>query len=284
MIKPFFSIIIPTLNESRYLPNLLSDLTSQTFQDFEVIIVDGHSDDQTVAKAKLFESKLPSLQILTSDKRHVCAQRNIGAKAATSPILIFSDADNRLPPYFLQGLKYRWESSDVGILACWLKPDISNRQNDAVALAINTFLELQANLKPTYLLEAMISVQKECFNSIGGFDESINYAEGKSFIQAAISLGFSSKIVRDPTYTFSFRRLRKYGVLSVAGRLARMELSELLGPEFHRFQAKKLYPMIGGTLFNKPKQIPQKYHQASKRLLNPTKNQPAPFTVSAGLL
>ena len=56
MKKPFFSIIIPTLNEEKYLPHLLADLAKQTFQDFEVIVIDGQSTDQTVPKTKLFKS------------------------------------------------------------------------------------------------------------------------------------------------------------------------------------------------------------------------------------
>ena len=267
MKKPFFSIIIPTLNEEKYLPHLLADLAKQTFQDFEVIVIDGQSTDQTVPKTKLFKSKLPSLTILPSPKRHVCTQRNLGAKAAEADILIFCDADNRFPPYFLQGLKYRWESNQVDILSCWLKPDIANRQNDAIAQAINTFFELQNNVKPTYLLESFFTISKKCFNTIGGFDESIDYAEGKSIIQSAILHGFSSKIIKDPVYTFSFRRFRKYGALRIAGNLAKMQLAELLGPEFHSLQAKKLYPMLGGTLFSKPKRAKNKFLKNIAKIL-----------------
>ena len=43
----YFSIIIPTLNEQNYIGNLLNDLTLQTYKDFEVIIVDGKSKDDT---------------------------------------------------------------------------------------------------------------------------------------------------------------------------------------------------------------------------------------------
>lgn len=265
--QPQFSIIIPTLNEAKYLPRLLEDLSNQTYRDFEVIIVDGKSDDQTVAKAKSFKSKLPTLKIVTSPKRHVCTQRNLGAKQADADILIFSDADNRLPPYFLQGLKYRWDSNQIDILACWLRPDISNRQNDAISIAINTFLELQSNLKPTYLLESMFAVAKACFIQVGGFDESVNYAEGKSFIQSATKLGKKFKVFRDPTYTFSFRRFRKYGVLNIAGRMAKLELSELIGPDFHAYQAKKLYPMLGGALFSKPKRAKNKFLKNIAKLL-----------------
>ncbi len=267
MKKPFFSIIIPALNEAKYLPKLLGDLSAQTFRDFEVIVVDGQSDDATTYKAKTFTHILPHLTITTSPKRHVCVQRNLGAKHARADILIFMDADNRLPPYFLQGLKYRWESNKVNILSCWLKPDISSPQNEAIATAINTFLELQSNLKPTYLLECMFSITKTCFTQVGGFDESVNYAEGKSLIQTVTNLGYKYKVVRDPVYTLSFRRFRKYGVLNMAGKMARMELSELLGPEFHSLQASKLYPMLGGSLFNKPKRVKNKFLKNIAKIL-----------------
>lgn len=265
--QPQFSIIIPTLNEEKYLPNLLQDLSNQTFKDFEVIIVDGNSKDQTIIKAKEFSNKLPSLTILSSEKRHVCTQRNLGASRAKSDILIFSDADNRLPSYFLQGAKYRWESSKADILSFWLKPDISSRQNESIANAFNLFLEFQNNLNPTYLLESMFAISNKCFTDTGGFDEGSNYAEGKGIIQSATLHGYSSKIVRDPNYIFSFRRLRKYGVLGVAGRMAKLELSNLLGDDFHNYQATKLYPMIGGTLFNKPKRVKNKFLKNIQKIL-----------------
>ncbi len=267
MISPFFSIIIPALNEEKYLPKLLSDLSNQTFKDFEVIVVDGKSIDHTVLKAKEFAKLLPSLKILTSDKRHVCTQRNLGAKESNSDILIFSDADNRLPTYFLQGLKYRWESTSAKIISLALKPDVSTPQNETIANAINTFLELQNNIKPTYLLESMFSIQKNIFDTVGGFDESVDYAEGKSLIQAVNKLGYKSKVYKDPSYIFSFRRFRKYGALKIAGNLAKMELAELVGPDFHSLQAKKLYPMLGGTLFTRTKKAKNKFLKNIQKLL-----------------
>lgn len=259
MTNPFFSIIIPALNEEQYLPSLLEDLVGQTFKDFEVIVVDGNSNDQTVARANAFKSKLSSLKILTSPKRHVCTQRNLGAKTAKSDILIFCDADNRLPPYFLQGIKYRWEESEVDILSCWIKPDIRTPQNDTIALAMSTFLELQNSIKPAFLFEAMIIISKACFKNIGGFDESKNHSEGKTIIRPAITMGYSSRIVRDPAYTTSFRRFRKYGIIKTISNIAKLELAEIFGPEFHGFQAKRLYPMVGGLPLTKNKRVKNKF-------------------------
>ena len=265
--KPFFSIIIPALNEEKYLPKLLTDLSNQTFKDFEVIVVDGKSTDHTVSKSKEYSKLLPSLKVITSDIRHVCTQRNLGAKEALADILIFSDADNRLPPYFLQGIKYRYETTESDLMSPYFIPDIKTRQNETIANAINTFFDLQMSIKPRFLLESLIIVTHKAFNSIKGFDETINYAEGKSFIQNIIAKGYTTKIIKDPEYTFSFRRLRKYGIINIAGRVAKLELAELLGPEFKQIQQKKLYPMLGGTLFSKPKKAKNKFLKNIQKIL-----------------
>ena len=54
MGKPFFSIVIPALNEEKFLPKLLESLSHQHFCDFEVIVVDGRSKDKTVAVAETY--------------------------------------------------------------------------------------------------------------------------------------------------------------------------------------------------------------------------------------
>lgn len=255
MLKPFFSIIIPALNESRYLPKLLGDLSAQTFRDFEVIVVDGHSDDATVAKAEAFARSLPQLTILNSPRRHVCSQRNLGAKHARAEIFIFMDADNRLPSYFLQGIKYRWESSQDDILSCWLEPDINNSSNRTIATAINLYFEFQSKTKPVALLESLIIISRTNFYKIGGFAEQINFAESKPFLQSAINHHLSLKIVKDPTYQYSFRRFRKYGLLNFATRSAKLGLIALFDNEKVNEFAEKLYPMVGGTHFQPtPKQ------------------------------
>ena len=114
-----FSIVIPTLNEEKYLPLLLRDLTEQTFTKFEVIVVDGNSDDQTIKEAQKFKNKL-TLKTITVKKRQVGFQRNIGAKKTRAPWVIFMDADNRLPNYFLQGAKYQLDKHpEVDLFSFW---------------------------------------------------------------------------------------------------------------------------------------------------------------------
>lgn len=267
MAQPFFSVIIPTLNEAKYLPKLLGDLASQSYRDFEVIVVDGGSKDRTVSLANTFTNKLPFLKVISSPRPHVCTQRNLGAKVARANILIFSDADNRLPSYFLQGIKYKWEKEQVDLLSPHFLPDKATLSNQNIANAFNLFFEMTISTHPRYLLEAMMIVSRSAFDLIGGFDEAKDYAEGKNFISAMFSHHLELKSIREPQYYFSFRRLRKYGVIKLATNIAKMELAELLGTDYHTQQAKQLYPMLGGNLFNKPRKSKNKFIKNIQKIL-----------------
>lgn len=261
------SIVIPTLNEAAVLPLLLEDLRRQIYRDFEVIVVDGRSTDSTLVKAKAFSATLPKLSLFTSPKAHVCLQRNLGAQSALGKTLVFIDADCRIDPSFLLGLKYRFETSQTDVLSFWIKPDVINRTNESIALAINLFMELQNNFKPRYLLEALFAIDKKSFLTVGGFDETINYAEGSQLIQQLKKSGYRSKIVRDPAYTFSFRRLRRLGLVKLAGTLAQLELSNLMGKDYQSFLAKKIYPMTGGTQFLYNRQAKSRFMAKINELL-----------------
>ena len=128
---PLFSIIIPTLNESKYLPHLLTDLSKQTFTQFETIIIDGQSTDNTIKTAQSFSSLHPHIEI--SKTAHVSIQRNLGATNAKSPWLVFIDADTRLPDYFFEGVAYRINQQHPDLFTCWITPDSPKKQDKILA-------------------------------------------------------------------------------------------------------------------------------------------------------
>ena len=77
-------------------------------------MVDGRSEDKTTVEVLKFKDKLPKLTILTDQERNVSIQRNNGAKKANGDWIIFIDADDRLPRFFLEGIKYRIAQSNIG--------------------------------------------------------------------------------------------------------------------------------------------------------------------------
>ena len=84
------SIIIPTINEANNLPLLLSDLLT-THREWEIIIVDGGSEDRTIDVAKIYGAK-----VYRSKEKNRGLQLDIGAKNSKGEWLIFLHADTRL--------------------------------------------------------------------------------------------------------------------------------------------------------------------------------------------
>lgn len=249
VVKPFFSIVIPTLNEEYYLPLLLNDLANQTFNNFEVIVVDAESSDKTLEKAKNFEGKYPKISLITSKKRNVSHQRNLGAKSAISDWIVFMDADNRLSSYFLQGLKYRQELLNPDLLSTWIKPDSEDKKDKAAATFINVIIDVQKSTPTPYLLESMLLIKKGVFTKLGGFDETLTWGEGSDLLRRLIKNNYKFSFVKDPKYTFSLRRLRKQGTFNTFRNVAQIELARLANSEFSKKISRRLYPMEGGKYF-----------------------------------
>lgn len=247
MATPYFSLIVPTLNEAKYISKLLTDLSHQTYADFELIVVDGHSDDRTLEVCRQYAAKLKP-QIIDSQVRHVCTQRNLGARHARGQVLLFIDADMRLPTYFLQGIKYRLESEPADVATSYAAPDRTYRQSVPITQALNLGLELAKNSQFPLINEGMTIISKTAFERLGGFDDTVDFAEGRKLLSQAVKLGLRYSVYKDPTYEYSVRRIRKYGLLRVSSAMARYALSELFSIPLSNAKISQLYPMLGGTV------------------------------------
>jgi glycosyltransferase involved in cell wall biosynthesis len=239
--RPFFSVIIPTLNEEKYLPRLLRNLSSQYYRDFEVIVVDGSSADQTVSQAKSFVSKLP-LQILVSAKSNVSNQRNLGAEKAAGKYLLFMDADVQIPPYYLTGSFYRILQHKPDAFTHWCVPDIEKPGNVLFARMYNFSLETGKKIAFESTFGAMFGCKREIFLKMGGFDAKIKFAEDRNFVQKVVRAGHSFSIFHDPTFKISLRRFRKEGTLKSVQQYARVYIKSLTKQEIKQDED---FPMGG---------------------------------------
>lgn len=96
----FFSIIIPVYNRAHRLPYVLESLRNQTFQDFETIIVDDASTDNSYQVA--IDYNMPNKVVMRNDKNSErCVSRNRGIEAAQGQYICFIDSDDyHLPEHF----------------------------------------------------------------------------------------------------------------------------------------------------------------------------------------
>jgi glycosyltransferase involved in cell wall biosynthesis len=91
--QPVVSVIVPTYNYERFLKECLQSVFGQTFRDFEVIVIDDGSTDET--QAVLQSVSDPRLSHFRIDHRGISAARNFGIKQARGEFIGFIDADDR---------------------------------------------------------------------------------------------------------------------------------------------------------------------------------------------
>lgn len=107
------SIIVPAYNSARYLTEAIKSVQQQTYSCWELIIVDDHSSDNTFNLSKQFSAKDQRIHCFMNEGEGVGAARNTGLSKVNGQYIAFLDADDYLPPNFLQdGYKKLSQGSD----------------------------------------------------------------------------------------------------------------------------------------------------------------------------
>jgi glycosyltransferase involved in cell wall biosynthesis len=96
--EPAVSVIVPTRNYARYLPDSIASVRAQTLESWECIVVDDGSTDGTAELLKDLAAEEPRLIGMSQPRRGVSAARNAGLRKARGTLIQFLDADDLLPP------------------------------------------------------------------------------------------------------------------------------------------------------------------------------------------
>lgn len=251
MVTPRFTIIIPTLNEEKFLPNLLTSLAQQTVKPFEVIVVDGKSKDKTVLVAESFKKDLP-LKVVACERASASMQRNRGAAAACGEWLVFVDADSVLLPYFFARISTFINKEKPSFFTTWFRPD-SEAEGDALfTLLANLYVEGAMVMKRPLSPGTMTVVYRDAFASVHGYDETVAWGEDYDLTRRLVACGVSLRILRETLYIHSLRRFRTEGKLKLIRIYSQGALLALVtGKTFSKISGY----VMGGHLYNKKKPV-----------------------------
>ncbi|MBA3723802.1 MAG: glycosyltransferase [Candidatus Levybacteria bacterium] len=213
-MSPKLSIVIPTLNEEHYLPLLLTDLQSQTEKDFEVIVVDAKSQDNTKKVALTFIKSL-HLQFIESQKKRAAFQRNIGAKYAKSEYIFFLDADTRIDNDVIAKILQRIQKEKHLLYLPFVQPSTSSPLHRFLFFCSIFTVKMLKRIGRPISTGPHIVINKKLFESIDGFDESIVIGEDHNLIIKAYKKGVSPELIYGVGCYFSMRRFETEGTWKI---------------------------------------------------------------------
>lgn len=204
------SLIIPTLNEEKYLGETLLLLKNQSERDFEVIVADFHSKDRTLTIAEAMGAR-----IVRARKRGPGAGRNAGAEVAKGDILIFIDADTWVPSDFVEKVvRYFRDTGAVAGTCRYTCNDGNTTDRFLYIFASNGLYLLQKFRIFTHLPGFCSFYYRPVFEALGGYREDLTHQEDGELAQRftrAGRLGY----VPNLTVATSARRVRKWGYFKI---------------------------------------------------------------------
>ncbi|MBW2977025.1 glycosyltransferase [Candidatus Woesearchaeota archaeon] len=175
------SIIIPTLNEEDYIRCILDCYLRQTCKDFELIVVDGESEDSTQKIVRQFSKKYKKIRLVVSNKRNVSYQRNLGAKHAKSERLLFNDADISVEKDFLEKALKELDQRNLKVAGCCLTIKSGNAIDKFGYAVLNGWFFLMQYIYPHMVGQCIFST-KGMHNKLHGFDSTIKFAEDNDYV------------------------------------------------------------------------------------------------------
>jgi glycosyltransferase involved in cell wall biosynthesis len=200
------SIIIPTLNEEKYLPLLLGSIKNQDFSDYEIIVADAGSKDKTIEIAKNFGAKIVKGGLLSYG-------RNRGAEAASGETFLFLDSDLVLVHReFLKNALVKMKQRNLSLAVFPLIP-INGKNIDKFAHFFWNNWSLFTQRWFPHGASAFL-VDKKIHQKIGGFDETLLFVEDQPYV-AAVSKAARFGIIREEPVFVSTRRYVRDGRLNV---------------------------------------------------------------------
>jgi glycosyltransferase involved in cell wall biosynthesis len=174
------SIIIPTYNRAKSLGAAIQSILDQTYQDFEVIIVDDYSSDNTERVVRGFQDQRISFIRHPENRGSGCA-RNTGIKRAKGRFIAFQDSDDIwLPSKLMKQIEALSEASDeVGVVYT----GYVRRESGVEKYYPELYVEEKQNNILRQLVKGNIVgtptaiVKRECFEKVGLFDEELSNSE-----------------------------------------------------------------------------------------------------------
>lgn len=229
---PTVSVIMPAYNAAAYIDSAVASVLAQTFEDFELIVVDDGSVDATPERLAALAARDRRVRVIRQPNRGVSAARNAALRLSGGRFLALLDSDDEWAPRFL--------IAQLDVLSRLPRTGVATGnaferggRRDGLPLrrpsAMLRHLRMRDLIEDETAVCVMALFRREVYDTIGGFDERLHCGEDYHFWLRAARAGFG--IVQTPEPLGWYRR-RPDGASANEGAMldgVRVVLQELRG-------------------------------------------------------
>ncbi|MBU0946525.1 MAG: glycosyltransferase family 2 protein [Proteobacteria bacterium] len=236
------SVVIPCYNHGAYLEEAVESVLAQSYQHFEIVIVNDGSTDPYTNEVLLSFDKL-KCRVLHTDNQGLPAARNNGIRATEGDYICCLDADDKYhPDYFRKAISVLDddEKQKYGAVAAWVQFFGSS---DALWKTIGSnsegFAPFLQGIRNN--LQSATMFRRICWEKIGGFDESMTLGyEDWDFWLKMLELGYEWFCLEEPLIYY---RQKDYSMVTRSDEV-RPQILESLIRKHHRFYKNHLVPIL----------------------------------------
>jgi len=197
---PLISVVIPLYNKEGQIARALASVLGQTFQDFEIVVIDDGSKDRGAELVAAYSD--PRIRLYRQANAGVSVARNRGVEQARAEVVAFLDGDDAWYPDHLEGLWHlrqaypgtvAWARNyHVVDLAGVLTPGVSVVTEPRVVLTPENFFRIARHGTPVF--SSAVAVDRAALQRVGGFPAGVRLGED---LDTWIRLLFSGPIAFD---------------------------------------------------------------------------------------
>lgn len=195
-VQPLVSIIICTYNRANYLNNCISSILKQTNKQWEIIIVDDGSEDDTYKVVNPFIQAAFNIKYIKHKNIKLPLSRNVGLLLATGTYITFLDSDDTFKENHIESrLDFMKKNKNIDLIYGGV--DLSEE------IFVPDFY------KPDFLINVKECVlgstyfgKRHVFHELGGF-ENLSYGEDTEFLERALKLFTVKEITHPETYVYT---------------------------------------------------------------------------------
>ena len=179
--SPLVTVVTPAYNVAKYVGETVDSVLRQTFRDFEYLVVDDGSVDNSVDVVKAHVGDDARFRLVAGEHRGLSAARNAGVREAKGEYIAFLDGDDRWHPRFLERQLQLIQSlpPDVGVVFCRSRLVLENGTLvffQWQRVGRYDFDDFLVNNNPARNGSSLL-IRKSCFADVGGFGEDLRYVE-----------------------------------------------------------------------------------------------------------